>query len=142
MVPATDLSGMSPLPETDAGRATNVFGEPLQPCSTHPMTGFYRDGNCHTGPDDAGLHLVCAVMTEEFLRFSRERGNDLLTPRPEFSFPGLRPGDAWCLCALRWKEALDAGQAPPVMLEATNEKVLDMLRMEDLVAHAWKAAGA
>lgn len=133
---------MSPLPENDAGRATNVFGEPLQPCSTHPMTGFYRDGSCHTGPDDSGLHLVCAVMTEEFLRFSRERGNDLLTPRPEHSFAGLRPGDAWCLCALRWKEALDAGQAPPVMLEATNERVLEVLRMEDLVAHAWRVAGA
>lgn len=128
--------------DSDAARATNVFGEPLMVCSTDPLTGFYRDGCCHTGPEDAGRHLVCAVMTAEFLAFSKAAGNDLSTPRPKWSFPGLNPGDPWCLCALRWKEAFDAGKAPQVVLEATNEKVLRFVRMEDLVAHAWKGAAA
>jgi uncharacterized protein (DUF2237 family) len=126
-------------PNSDAGQASNIFGEPLIACSTSPMTGFYRDGCCHTGPDDAGLHLVCAVMSAEFLRYSRERGNDLSTPRAEYHFPGLQPGDHWCLCALRWKEALEGGCAPRVVLEATNEAVLRVVRLDDLVAHAWKA---
>ena len=126
-------------PDSDAGHATNIFGEPLISCSTTPMTGFYRDGCCHTGPDDAGLHLVCAVMTADFLRFSRERGNDLSTPHPQWGFPGLQAGDHWCLCALRWREALEADCAPRVVLEATNEAVLRVVRLEDLVAHAWKA---
>lgn len=125
--------------DSDAAQATNVFGEALVACSTDPLTGFYRDGCCHTGPEDAGRHLVCAVMTAEFLAFSKEAGNDLSTARPEWSFPGLKPGDRWCLCALRWKEAFDAGMAPQVVLEATNEKVLRHVRMEDLVAHAWKS---
>jgi len=118
--------------------AKNVFGEDLIPCSTDPMTGFYRDGCCHTGPDDRGRHVVCAVMTEEFLAFTKARGNDLSTPRPEFRFPGLQPGDQWCLCALRWREAYRAGVAPLVVLEATHEKVLDYAPMEELVANAFK----
>lgn len=124
---------------SDAAYATNLFGQTLIACSTDPMTGFFRDGCCHTGSEDSGRHLVCAVMTAEFLAFSREAGNDLSTPRPEWSFPGLKPGDRWCLCALRWKEAFEAGKAPQVVLEATNEKVLRLLRMEDLVAHAFKS---
>lgn len=110
----------------------NVLGEPLAPCCTDPMTGFFRDGSCRTGPDDLGSHTVCAQVTEEFLAFSRARGNDLVTPRPEFSFPGLRPGDCWCLCALRWKEALDAGCAPPVKLEACHERCLDVVSLDVL----------
>jgi uncharacterized protein len=116
--------------------AKNVFGEELITCSTDPMTGFYRDGCCHTGPDDRGRHVVCAVMTEEFLAYTKAQGNDLSTPRPEYQFPGLKPGDQWCLCALRWREAHEADVAPLVVLEATHEKVLDYVRMEDLVAKA------
>jgi len=102
----------------------NVLGGELKPCSTRPLTGFFRNGCCETGPEDVGLHTVCAVMTAEFLAFSRRAGNDLSTPQPEFGFPGLKPGDRWCLCAPRWKEALDAGVAPPVVLEATHEETL------------------
>lgn len=102
----------------------NVFGEPLQACSTAPLTGFFRDGCCATGPADRGLHTVCAEMTAAFLEFSRDRGNDLITPRPEYQFDGLRPGDRWCLCALRWLEAHDAGCAPPVFLRATHRATL------------------
>lgn len=104
--------------------ARNVLGGELRPCSLDPVTGFFRNGCCETGPEDIGQHTVCAVMTADFLRFSRAVGNDLSTPRPEFGFPGLNPGDQWCLCAPRWKEALDAGFAPPVVLEATHEEVL------------------
>jgi len=104
--------------------ARNVLGGELQPCSTRPMTGFFRNGCCETGPEDLGLHTVCAVMTAEFLRFSQSVGNDLTTPHPDFGFPGLKPGDRWCLCAPRWKEALDAGVAPPVVLESTHEETL------------------
>ena len=104
--------------------ARNVLGGPLQPCSLDPLTGFYRNGCCETGPEDVGQHTVCAVMTTEFLRFSYTVGNDLSTPRPELGFQGLKPGERWCLCAPRWKEALDAGFAPPVVLEATHEEVL------------------
>jgi uncharacterized protein (DUF2237 family) len=100
--------------------ARNVLGEPLGSCSMDPVTGFFRNGCCETGPEDVGMHTVCAVMTAEFLEFSELVGNDLSTPRPEFGFPGLQPGDRWCLCAPRWKEALDAGVAPPVVLEATH----------------------
>ncbi|MEM1350513.1 MAG: DUF2237 domain-containing protein, partial [Myxococcota bacterium] len=99
-------------------------------------TGFYRDGCCNTGPQDRGLHVVCAVVTDEFLAFSAARGNDLSTPRPEFRFPGLTGGDQWCLCALRWKEALEASVAPGVRLEATHEKALEVLELDDLLAHA------
>jgi uncharacterized protein (DUF2237 family) len=104
--------------------ALNVMGGELMPCSNAPLTGFFRNGCCETGPDDTGLHTVCAVMTAEFLAFSLAAGNDLTTPKPDWGFPGLKPGDRWCLCAPRWKEALDAGVAPPVVLEATHEETL------------------
>lgn len=100
------------------------------------MTGFHRDGCCRTGPHDRGVHSVCARVTEEFLRFSAARGNDLSTPNPAFGFPGLQPGDGWCLCAARWKEALEAGVAPPVVLEATHRDTLDFVELEELQAHA------
>ena len=116
--------------------ARNVFGAPLACCCTMPRTGFYRDGYCHTGPQDLGSHTVCAVMTEAFLAFSRRRGNDLVTAHPEFGFPGLKAGDRWCLCVARWKEALDAGLAPPVLLAATHEKALEIVSFEQLQAHA------
>lgn len=114
----------------------NVFGEPLEECSTEPMTGFYRDGCCRTGADDIGLHVVCAQMTAEFLEFSRRRGNDLITPRPEFLFPGLKPGDCWCLCAARWQEALEAGVAPPIKLAATHMSALEFISLADLERYA------
>ena len=104
--------------------ALNVLGGELKACSERPLTGFYRNGCCETGPHDLGLHTVCAVMTAEFLAFSARVGNDLSTPRPDLDFPGLKPGDRWCLCAPRWKEALDAGMAPPVVLDATHEETL------------------
>jgi uncharacterized protein (DUF2237 family) len=116
--------------------ARNVLGGPLACCCERPRTGFYRDGYCHTGPQDVGSHTVCAQMTQEFLRFTRSRGNDLSTPRPEFEFPGLKPGDRWCLCAARWKEALDAGCAPPVVLTACHERALEVVTLEQLRAHA------
>ena len=117
--------------------ALNVLGGPLKDCSHDPKTGFYRDGCCNTGPEDRGLHIICVRVTDEFLTFSKARGNDLSTPRPEFSFPGLKDGDQWCLCGMRWKEALDAEVAPPVLLEATHEKMLELVTMEDLLAHAY-----
>jgi hypothetical protein len=104
--------------------ARNVLGGELQPCSLEPRTGFFRNGCCETGPDDTGLHTVCAVMTADFLAYSRSMGNDLTTPMPEWGFPGLKPGDRWCLCAPRWKQALDDGFAPKVVLEATHEETL------------------
>jgi uncharacterized protein (DUF2237 family) len=116
--------------------AKNVLGTPLRPCSTDPMTGFFRTGCCDTGADDLGLHIVCAEMTADFLVFSAARGNDLSTPNPFFGFPGLRPGDRWCLCASRWKEALDAGVAPPVVLEATHMATLEFVDLDDLKRHA------
>jgi uncharacterized protein len=99
------------------------------------MTGFYRDGYCRTGSEDRGLHTVCAVMTEEFLAFSKSRGNDLTTPAPQYGFPGLKPGDRWCLCVERWAEALEAGHAPMVILEATQVSALEFVSLEDLQAH-------
>ena len=113
----------------------NVLGGPLIACSLEPLTGFYRNGCCSTGPEDAGSHTVCAVMTEEFLEFSAARGNDLMTPRAEWGFPGLKPGDRWCLCAIRWAEAFEAGCAPDVILAATHERALDMIRIEHLQEH-------
>lgn len=115
----------------------NVLGGSLLACSYSPLTGFYRTGCCETGPDDSGLHLVCTRVSAEFLAFSADVGNDLSTPRPEYRFAGLKPGDRWCLCALRWLEALDAGAAPPVVLEATNEAVLDLVDLGTLKAHAY-----
>ena len=114
----------------------NVLGEPLEDCGTDPVTGFFRDGCCNTGPEDVGSHTVCAVVTDEFLEFSRSRGNDLSTPRPEFGFPGLRPGDGWCLCAARWREALEAGCAPRVRLKATHRAALDICDLADLKRHS------
>ena len=116
----------------------NIFGEVLQSCCNNPKTGYFRDGYCRTDASDHGSHTVCAIVTEEFLNFSKERGNDLITPRPVFNFPGLKPGDKWCLCALRWKEAFEAGVAPKIYLEATNEKTLSFIPIHDLVAHAHK----
>jgi uncharacterized protein (DUF2237 family) len=110
----------------------NVLGGPLQMCCLAPMTGFYRTGKCETGPDDLGLHTVCILATEEFLAFSKAAGNDLSTPMPQYQFPGLKPGDRWCLCAERWKEAYLAGQAPLVVLEATHEATLDVVPLETL----------
>jgi len=114
----------------------NVLGGALRACSTDPKTGFYRTGRCETGPEDRGRHVVCAEMTEAFLRFTKSKGNDLSTPRPEWNFPGLEPGDRWCLCAVRWQEALEAGVAPPVVLAATHENALEILELADLKTHA------
>ena len=114
----------------------NVFGEPLQTCSDRPLTGFYRTGCCHTGPEDMGLHTVCVEVTAEFLAFSKSRGNDLSTPQPDFGFPGLEPGDRRCLCAERWREAFEASSAPRVILGATHEATLDIIDLEDLKRYA------
>ncbi|MBD0267085.1 DUF2237 domain-containing protein [Pseudanabaena sp. FACHB-2040] len=118
--------------------ARNVLDSELECCCTSPMTGFYRDGFCNTGGGDVGTHVVCAQMTEEFLTFTRDRGNDLSTPIPAFNFPGLKPGDRWCLCASRWKEALDAGVAPPVVLEATHALALEYVSLSELKQQALK----
>ncbi|HET9437918.1 MAG TPA: DUF2237 domain-containing protein [Gaiellaceae bacterium] len=117
----------------------NVLGGDLEPCSLDPVTGFFRDGYCRTEGRDPGFHAVCAVMTEEFLAFSRSVGNDLSTPRPEWMFPGLVPGDRWCVVAARWQEALEAGVAPPVVLEATHASALEFVALSDLEAHAYEA---
>jgi len=117
-------------------KARNVLNGPLKTCGTDPMTGFYRTGCCDTGGGDVGIHVVCAEMTAEFLAFSVERGNDLVTPVPHFGFPGLRPGDRWCLCAERWKEAYEAGVAPPVVLEATHISALEFVSLDELREHA------
>ena len=119
----------------------NVLGGELRECSREPLTGFYRDGCCATGRDDRGVHVVCARVTAEFLEFSRSVGNDLSTPRPQYAFPGLKPGDHWCLCAGRWAEALRAGKAPPVVLEATHISALEYADLADLRAHAWRGDG-
>jgi uncharacterized protein (DUF2237 family) len=116
--------------------ALNVLGGALMPCGNEPLTGFYRNGCCDTGPDDTGIHTVCAVMTDAFLVYSRLAGNDLSTPRPEFGFPGLRAGDRWCLCAGRWREAMAAGVAPPVVLAATHEETLAVVALDDLERYA------
>lgn len=113
----------------------NILGGELKSCCHNPLTGFYRDGFCRTGPDDMGLHVVCVEATMEFLEFSRVAGNDLSTPIPEYGFPGLKPGDRWCLCAARWKEAYDAGVAPPVVLEACHMSTLEFASLEELKEH-------
>lgn len=123
----------------DSGPQTpqrNVLGERLADCCLRPRTGFYRTGSCETGPADQGAHVVCAQVTAEFLAFSKQRGNDLSTPVTESSFPGLQPGDLWCLCAARWREALEAGLAPPVVLRATHERALEYVSLDDLKRHA------
>lgn len=114
----------------------NVLGGPLQGCSLRPLTGFYRDGCCNTGAEDQGLHVVCCEMTAEFLAFSKSRGNDLSTPLPRLGFPGLKPGDRWCLCAGRWQEAFEAGKAPRVLLAGTHEAALGIVDLADLKRHA------
>lgn len=114
----------------------NVLGGPLVPCSTEPLTGYYRDGTCQSGDDDLGCHAVCAEVTEEFLAFSVAAGNDLSTPQPDYGFPGLKPGDRWCVCAARWMEAYEAGVAPPVILKATSETALQHVPLQALQEHA------
>lgn len=110
----------------------NVLGKPLQPCSTDPMTGFFRNGCCETGPSDRGRHIVCAVMTDAFLSYSKAQGNDLSTPMPQFNFPGLKAGDRWCLCLERWREAHKAGKAPKVVLSATHQIALERVQLSVL----------
>ncbi len=122
--PGNDVVGLS------------VLGRPLETCSDRPRTGFFRDGCCNTSAEDRGAHVVCAKMTAEFLAFSRARGNDLSTPMPQFGFPGLQPGDRWCLCADRWKEALEAGCAPPVYLACTHERALEHVSFDQLRRHS------
>ena len=114
----------------------NVLGGVLIPCSTSPMTGFYRDGCCATGPEDRGVHTVCALMSDDFLNFSKSQGNDLSTPRPEYGFDGLKPGDYWCLCAMRWEQARQAGKAPKIKLAATNRVTLALVPLDVLRAYA------
>lgn len=116
----------------------NIFGEELIPCCYEPMTGFYRDGFCRTNVVDGGRHVVCAILTKEFLEFTKSRGNDLSTPRPEYEFPGLKPGDKWCLCAIRWREAEEHGVAPQVILEACAEEALEYIDMNTLITHAFR----
>ncbi len=116
----------------------NIFGEPLKSCCSNPVTGYFRDGFCRTDEFDHGSHTVCAIVTEEFLEYSKSKGNDLTAPRPEYQFHGLKPGDKWCLCALRWQEAFEAGCAPKVELEATDEKALQHININDLILHAKK----
>lgn len=128
----TRSCGSSPFVQLTMSEAKNVLGEALEVCSLAPRTGFTRTGACETGDQDVGSHTVCAQITAEFLELNRQQGNDLVTPVPEFDFPGLRPGDRWCLCAARWKEALDAGCAPRVVLRATHERALDVVEMPDL----------
>ena len=121
--------------------AFNVLGTPLVPCSYDPLTGFYRDGCCNTADDDTGSHVICVKVSAEFLAYSARRGNDLSTARPEYRFRGLTPGDRWCLCALRWREALEAGVAPAVVLECTHERALDYVALHSLQAHALDLVG-
>lgn len=123
-------------PTKPMSQATNVLGGSLESCCTDPITGYYRDGYCSTGAGDVGTHVICAQVTEEFLRFTRSRGNDLSTPMPAYNFPGLKPGDRWCLCASRWQEALKAGVAPPVHLAATHALALEYVNLSDLTHHA------
>ncbi len=130
---------MTIAPVGENGRVAverNVLGGELEPCGTDPVTGFYRDGCCSTGPEDLGSHTVCAVVTADFLRHQRQVGNDLSTPRPEYSFPGLRPGDRWCVVAVRWLQSYDAGFAAPVVLACTHERALEVISLEALRAHA------
>lgn len=130
------MDAPAPTPPPPPPEDRNLLGGPLLPCSVAPLTGWLRDGCCRARPGDGGLHAVCAQVTAEFLAFSRARGNDLVTPRPEWGFPGLRPGDRWCLCASRWEEARRAGVAPPVLLEATAEAATRVASEADLRAHA------
>lgn len=116
-------------------KAKNVLGDALQSCCNDPVTGWHRDGYCRTDEYDSGRHVICAIMTDEFLTFSKSKGNDLSTPRSEYDFPGLKAGDGWCVCALRWREAMQAGVAPPVKLSACHEKALEYVTLDDLKRH-------
>ncbi|MEM6502327.1 MAG: DUF2237 domain-containing protein [Cyanobacteria bacterium P01_C01_bin.89] len=127
-----DTNGMS------TSSSKNVLGEPLRVCGTDPMTGFFRDGCCETGPMDTGRHVVCAQVTAEFLEYTKAQGNDLSTPMPVYGFPGLKPGDRWCLCASRWREAMEAGVAPPVVLASTHEAALKSVSLNNLKEYAVK----
>jgi uncharacterized protein (DUF2237 family) len=122
--------------------AKNVLGTPLKPCSMEPLTGFYRNGCCDTGADDLGLHTICVQMTAEFLAFSKEAGNDLSTPNPHYGFPGLKPGNRWCVCVTRWKDAFEAGVIAPVVLEASHMSVLEFVDLDDLKQHAVRTSTA
>ena len=124
------------MSETFFKKQKNVFGEPLAPCSEQPLTGFFRTGSCHTAANDFGMHTVCVEVTAAFLAFSKAHGNDLSTPLPEYGFPGLEPGDRWCLCAARWKQAFEAGQAPRVILASTHENTLQVIELDDLKRYA------
>lgn len=124
----------------EMSNSKNVLGTALESCCTSPMTGFYRDGMCQTGPQDRGVHVVCAELTEAFLSYTKAQGNDLSTPQPLYNFPGLNPGDKWCLCAARWKEAMEDGVAPPVVLASTHEAALKYVSLETLQAHAAEKA--
>lgn len=126
----------------DQLESKNIFGEALIACSNSPLTGFYRNGCCDTGKEDIGVHTVCVILSNSFLEFSKSQGNDLSTPLPQFGFTGLKAGDRWCLCAARWQEALEAGFAPKVVLEASHEFSLNVVRMEDLIAYAYKETPA
>ena len=127
---------MQPEPPDERSDERNVLGGPLQPCGSDPVTGFYRDGHCSSGPDDLGLHTVCAVVSGDFLQMQSDLGNDLTTPRPEYDFPGLRPGDRWCVVAVRWLQAYQAGAAAGVVLAATNQRALEVVPIEALRQHA------
>ncbi len=124
------------MPENVASEQKNVLGEPLEACCFEPQTGFDRDGYCRTDNYDHGKHVVCAIVSQEFLDYSYSKGNDLITPNPAYGFPGLKAGDGWCLCISRWKEAFDAGVAPPIKLSATQEKALEVVSIDDLSAMA------
>ncbi len=124
------------MSDTATSTAKNVLGTDLELCCSSPVTGFYRDGYCHTGAGDYGVHVVCAQVTETFLTYTRSQGNDLSTPVPAFNFPGLKPGDRWCLCAARWKEAMEDGVAPPIVLKATHAAALESIPLEDLKRYA------
>lgn len=124
------------MSELGQPKARNVLGEPLESCSTEPLTGFFRDGCCNTNAQDRGVHTVCVILTDDFLSYSRSKGNDLSTPRPEFNFPGLKEGDRWCLCAERWVQAMRDGVAPKVVLESTHERTLEHADLSHLMEHA------
>ncbi len=132
------LSILLSISSGPAPKAKNVLGTELQSCCIDPISGYYRDGYCNTGVNDYGVHTVCAIMTQEFLAYTSSCGNDLSTPKPAYGFPGLKPGDGWCLCVSRWKEAMDKGIAPSVILEGCHEKSLNVVSLEDLQKHEYK----
>lgn len=134
-----DMTGNGSSQGLPGSKGTNVLGGPLELCCSNPLTGFYRTGFCETGPGDFGVHVVCAEMNESFLRYTKSQGNDLSTPAPQYQFPGLKPGDRWCLCASRWQEALEDGVAPPVILAATHVSALNYASLADLKQHALDA---